>query len=71
MFFTSAKTGEGVSDVFEYIAQRVVRKWEYEEWVEARLMHFRDASNTSGNQIIRLKSDGWARKKMWADCCSS
>jgi len=71
LFFTSAKTGEGVSDVFEYIAQRVVKKWEYEEWVEARMMHFREASGGSGNQIIRLNSDGWTSKKPWADCCSS
>jgi Ras-related protein Rab-7A len=36
LFFTSAKTGEGVSDVFEYIARRVVRRWEYEERLEGR-----------------------------------
>jgi len=36
LFFTSAKTGEGVSEVFEYIARRVVVKWEWEarEWDE-------------------------------------
>ncbi|KAF8237653.1 ras-domain-containing protein [Tricholoma matsutake] len=44
LFFTSAKTGEGVSDVFEYIARRVVRRWEYEERLEARQMHIREAS---------------------------
>ena len=31
LFFTSAKTGAGVSDVFAYIAQRVVTRWEWEE----------------------------------------
>jgi Ras-related protein Rab-7A len=36
--------GEGVSDVFEYIAQRVVRRWEYEERLEARQMHMKEAS---------------------------
>ena len=44
LFFTSAKTGEGVSDVFEYIAGRVVRRWEYEERLEARQLHFREAT---------------------------
>jgi Ras-related protein Rab-7A len=68
LFFTSAKTGEGVADVFEYIAQRVVRKWEYEEWVEARTMHFREAS---GRETISLGSDTWNRKKLLADCCAS
>ncbi|KAG5641206.1 hypothetical protein DXG03_005770 [Asterophora parasitica] len=41
LFFTSAKTGEGVSAVFAYIAQRVVRRWEYEERIEARRVHLR------------------------------
>lgn len=67
LFFTSAKTGEGVADVFEYIAQRVVRKWEYEEWVEARTMHFREAS---GRETVRLEPDTWNRKKL-ASCCAS
>ena len=66
LFFTSAKTGEGVADVFEYIAQRVVRKWEYDEWVEARTMHFREAS---GGETIRLEPGTWKRKKL-ADCCA-
>jgi Ras-related protein Rab-7A len=36
LFFTSAKTGEGVKEVFDYIARRVVVKWEWEarEWDE-------------------------------------
>lgn len=67
LFFTSAKTGEGVADVFEYIAQRVVRRWEYEEWVDARTMHFREAS---GTDTVRLNNDD--KKKPWstAQCCS-
>ncbi|KAI0716177.1 P-loop containing nucleoside triphosphate hydrolase protein [Cerioporus squamosus] len=43
LFFTSAKTGEGVKDVFEYIARRVVLRQEYEEAIEARTMHIREA----------------------------
>jgi Ras-related protein Rab-7A len=31
LFFTSAKTGAGVSDVFDYVARRVVMRWEWEE----------------------------------------
>jgi Ras-related protein Rab-7A len=51
VFFASAKTGEGVSEVFEYIAQRVIRKWAYEEQMDARLLHYRDPS---GDDTIRL-----------------
>ena len=31
VFFTSAKTGAGVSEVFGYVARRVVMRWEWEE----------------------------------------
>ncbi|KAF8956649.1 hypothetical protein BDZ97DRAFT_1850735 [Flammula alnicola] len=59
LFFTSAKMGEGVNDVFEYIARRVVRKWEYDEWA------------SGGGDTIRLQGEGWRRRKVMNDCCSS
>lgn len=69
LFFTSAKTGEGVADVFEYIAARVVRRWEYEERVEARRMHIREASAAD---TIRLGLDGRKQEmRTWARCCGS
>ena len=46
LFFTSAKTGEGVSDIFEYIAHRVIHMSEYEERTEARRLHMRKAADT-------------------------
>jgi Ras-related protein Rab-7A len=49
--FTSAKTGEGVKELFEHIAARVVRKMEYEEYFESRRLHYREAS---GVESIRL-----------------
>ncbi|KAI1783705.1 ras-domain-containing protein [Ganoderma leucocontextum] len=49
LFFTSAKTGDGVKDVFEYIARRVVTRQEYEDALEARTMHVQEASQ--GNSI--------------------
>ncbi|CAA7263615.1 unnamed protein product [Cyclocybe aegerita] len=69
LFFTSAKTGEGVADVFEYIAQRVVRKWEYDEWAEARRMHFREASGAA--ETVRLQGSGARGQGTWAECCST
>ncbi|KAF8154974.1 P-loop containing nucleoside triphosphate hydrolase protein [Crassisporium funariophilum] len=74
LFFTSAKTGKGVADVFEYIAQRVMRKWEYDELLESRRMHYREASAA---ETIRLGLDNGSRKSLWmdgrrlGDCCAS
>lgn len=66
LFFTSARTGEGVADVFEYIARRVVSRWKYEEAIEARTLHMAEASIDGA---IRLKTDsqGWNTSA----CCSS
>ena len=65
LFFTSAKTGEGVSDVFEYVAQRVVRRWEYEEAMEARTLHMADASMNT----IRLQHSNDSRIWHGTSCC--
>ncbi|KAH7890660.1 hypothetical protein F5I97DRAFT_1800189, partial [Phlebopus sp. FC_14] len=53
------KTGEGVCDVFEYIARRVVMRWEYEEAMDARTLHVQHSSST-GTETIRL---GLARRE--------
>lgn len=80
LFFTSAKTGEGVADVFEYVARRVVQKWAYDEWVEARTMHFREASASAaaggagGSATVRLlqgQGGRWGERKRVGDCCAS
>lgn len=36
LFFTSAKDGEGIDDVFEHIAKRVAMRWKLEEWEEQK-----------------------------------
>jgi len=70
LFFTSAKTGEGVQDVFDYLANRVLAKWAYDESVEASRMHFRDPSATSGETIrLGLKSGRGRQGKAWSSCC--
>ncbi|KAG0701099.1 ras-domain-containing protein [Suillus ampliporus] len=66
LFFTSAKTGSGVSEAFEYIALRVVRKWEYEEAVDARTFHIRDASD---DDTVRLGLDDGGRKRNTPGAC--
>ncbi|TFK48109.1 ras-domain-containing protein [Heliocybe sulcata] len=66
LFFTSAKTGEGVPDVFEYVAARVLRRWEYEEAVESRVMHVQEPSR------VRLDSHGAKALRFGSKsvCCS-
>ncbi|KDQ51390.1 hypothetical protein JAAARDRAFT_73684 [Jaapia argillacea MUCL 33604] len=73
LFFTSAKTGEGVKDVFEYLAKRVVMKWEYEEAVDARVMHYQEASGLGSTSVIRLDDVTGRRKTAGrlGSCCSS
>ncbi|KAI0344318.1 ras-domain-containing protein [Trametopsis cervina] len=66
LFFTSAKTGEGVVDVFEYLAKRVVTRWEYEESIEARTLHMAEASIDG---TIRLHNDN--RRWNASTCCGS
>lgn len=68
LFFASAKTGEGVADVFEYIARRVVQKWAYDEWLDARTTHDRETSGTAST--IRLETGGRGGVKL-GNCCSS
>ncbi|KAG5735204.1 Ras-related protein Rab7 [Termitomyces sp. T112] len=68
LFFTSAKTGAGVSEVFEYIARRVVRRWEYEERLKARRMYIRDSSAENTVQLDRWKT---TEERARTTCCSS
>jgi Ras-related protein Rab-7A len=73
LHFTSAKTGEGVKELFEHVAARVVQKMEYEEYFETRQMHYREAS---GAETIRLGTDNGSRiqikafGKMRIGCCA-
>ncbi|KAG2339948.1 hypothetical protein BDR05DRAFT_834555, partial [Suillus weaverae] len=69
LFFTSAKTGTGVSDAFEYIALRVVKKWEYEEAVEARTVHVRDESDGDTVRLGLGLDDGRRKWKTSGVCC--
>lgn len=65
LFFTSAKTGEGVPEVFEYIARRVVTRWEYEEAIDARTLRVQDPSETIRLGLTR----GESNKRLPGSCC--
>ncbi|KAH9836823.1 ras-domain-containing protein [Rhodofomes roseus] len=66
LFFASAKTGEGVVDVFEYVARRVVMRWEYEEALDARTLHMQEADET-----IRLTHAHGDRRRLVGSCCGT
>lgn len=66
LFYTSAKTGTGVSDVFAYIAQRVVMRW---EWEEAHAEGLDPVGNGSTVHLSDHRST--QRKTRMAACCSS
>ena len=63
-FETSAKTGENVPDIFEYVARRVVRRWEREE----RRMGFGEHDNPSVVHLNQGEERGRGRRGMGA-CC--
>lgn len=75
LFLTSAKTGEGVSDVFEYIARRVVSRWEYQEIVEARTMHMQESTTGTVRLGIANSQNGHPpshpKPSRIMSCCSS
>ncbi|CAE6408506.1 unnamed protein product [Rhizoctonia solani] len=66
-FWSSARTGESVSSVFEYVARRVVQRW---EWEESRLAFDEGFEEDSGPTAMRLR-EGWGKGKLgWqAACC--
>ncbi|EGO22791.1 hypothetical protein SERLADRAFT_471213 [Serpula lacrymans var. lacrymans S7.9] len=69
LFLTSAKTGEGVGNVFEYIARRVVLRWEYEETIEARTLLFRSPNDTDAETVRLGLSQDSKRSAGISSCC--
>lgn len=65
LFFTSAKTGEGVPEVFEYIVRRVVARWEYEEATDARTLRMQEPSETIRLGLTRAASS----RRLTGSCC--
>ncbi|EJD04593.1 ras-domain-containing protein [Fomitiporia mediterranea MF3/22] len=78
LFLTSAKTGTGVTPVFEYIARRVCMQWVYTEALEARALNGRETSAAA--DTLRLGLSGPASESRLAvfkerfsgsSCCGS
>ena len=64
VFFTSAKTGVGVSEVFGYVARRVVMGWEWEEAHAGGLVG-------DGGTIHLADAMTGSKKAFLPGCCSS
>lgn len=62
LFLTSAKSGHTVPIVFEYIAKRVISRWEWEDSVQDRAFNLN--GNPSEINVVQLpqskKDTGWA-----------
>jgi Ras-related protein Rab-7A len=65
VFFTSAKTGAGVSEVFGYVASRVVMRWEWEE------THASGPFVGNGSTVHLADSMTGRKKAFLPGCCSS
>jgi Ras-related protein Rab-7A len=66
LFFTSAKTGTGVSEVFAYVARRVVMRWEWEE------AHASALSFVGNCSTVHLGDTMTGEKRAFLPaCCSS
>lgn len=75
LFLTSAKSGDGVVDVFEYIARRVVTRWEHQENLEARTMHMQESTSDTIRIGIANSQSGHpgshSKPSKIRSCCSS
>ncbi|KAG9219756.1 hypothetical protein CCMSSC00406_0008133 [Pleurotus cornucopiae] len=75
LFYTSAKTGEGVREIFEQVAQRVVGQWEYDEAIEAKRLHMQEASTGASETIkaglnLHLGGRWGGQKGKGSSCCA-
>jgi Ras-related protein Rab-7A len=65
VFFTSAKTGAGISEVFGYVARRVVMQWEWEE------AHASEPVVGNGSTVHLGDAMTGRKKAFLPGCCSS
>ena len=74
LFFASAKTAEGVADIFTYIAARAVARMEWLEEIEARNLRIQIASNASAatnhDRTVSLANFHSELNKIHNRCCT-
>ena len=67
-FLASAKSGESVPTIFEYIAKRVVLRWEWEEAMRDRILDYTEQQTEI--QMVRLSSEQGKSNSWTKHCCS-
>ena len=68
LFLTSAKSGQSVPLVFEYIAKRVVSRWEWEETVQERALDYSERPSEIGT--VHLPQSFKENSAWRSTCCS-
>ena len=69
MLFTSAKTGEGLAEIFEYTARRVVQKVEWEEEQDQLEFGLVEPGQSSQVMLNGYGTQDGLRSRKWG-CCS-
>ena len=70
LLFTSAKTGDGLAEVFEYTARRVVQKVEWEEEEDQREFGLIEPGQTSRIMVNGSGTQDGLKAGKWGRCCS-
>ena len=70
LLFTSAKTGEGLAEIFEYTARRVVQKVEWEEEEDRREFGLVEPGQSSRIMLNAYGTQDGLKPKKWGGCCS-
>jgi len=69
LLYASAKTGEGLAEIFEYTARRVVQKVEWEEEEDQREFTLVDAGESSRIMLNGYGTQDGRKTRGWG-CCS-
>jgi Ras-related protein Rab-7A len=70
LLFTSAKTGEGLAEIFEYTARRVVQKVEWEEEEDEREFGLVEPGQNSRIMVNGNGTQDGLKAGKWGRCCS-
>lgn len=70
LLFTSAKTGEGLAEIFEYTARRVVQKIEWEEEQDQLEFGLVEPERSSRIILNGYGTQDGVKSRKWGSCCS-
>lgn len=70
LLYASAKTGEGLAEIFEYTARRVVQKVEWEEEEDQRAFGVVEPGQSSRIMLNGYGTQDGGKARKWGRCCS-